>query len=96
MNDHNTHPASGPKPYMTCKEVIDFLMAYIDNELPPEQRHEFDRHMGVCPSCVNYASSYQAAVRAGKAAMLCSEEPASKSVPPALIEAIRAARAKGK
>ena len=54
--------ASCQKPYLTCREVLDFVMAYLDGELTPEQCHEFERHLGVCPSCVNYLHTYKATI----------------------------------
>lgn len=87
----NEHP-QGPKPYMTCRDVLDFLMAYIDGELTEQERSEFDRHLAVCASCVNYLESYKAAVRIGNAAMADPEHPATGLVPDALIRAIREAR----
>lgn len=91
---HNTHDTStaAPKPYMTCREVLDFLMAYLDGELTREQEYEFERHMAVCPSCVNYLSSYKQTVRMGKAAFSDPEDPAAESVPEGLLAAIRKAR----
>ena len=79
---------------MTCREVLDFVMAYLDGELTPDQRYEFERHLGVCPSCVNYLESYKATVRMGKAAMQDLDQPAAGSVPEGLIRAIREARLK--
>jgi len=69
-------------------------MAYLDEELSAEQRYEFERHLKVCPSCVNYLESYKATVRMGKAAMHDPDEPASGTVPEGLIRAIREARLK--
>jgi anti-sigma factor RsiW len=83
------------KPYITCREVLDFIMAYLDGELTPDQKHEFERHLGVCPSCVNYLDSYKATIKLGKAAMEKPDEPATGSVPEGLIRAIREARLKG-
>ncbi len=83
------------KPYMTCHEVLDFLMSYIDGELTPAQLGEFDRHLGVCPSCVNYIDSYKATIRIGKSALANTDDSAAGSVPRELIKAIRAARLKG-
>ncbi len=83
---------SRPRPFLTCREIIDFLMEYIDRTLPDEQRREFERHLAVCPSCVNYLESYQSAVRLGKAAMVDPEQPAEQLVPEALIRAVRKAR----
>jgi anti-sigma factor RsiW len=81
--------------YITCREVLDFIMAYLDGELTPDQKHEFERHLGVCPSCVNYLDSYKATINLGKTAMQNLDEPATGSVPEGLIRAIREARLKG-
>jgi anti-sigma factor RsiW len=89
-----TSPTPDPRPYMTCQEVLDFLMAYLDGELTPDQHHEFERHLNVCPSCVNYLNSYRATVALGKAVMGAPGEPAAGSVPEGLIRAIRQARSR--
>jgi anti-sigma factor RsiW len=78
-------------PYLPCREVLDFLYLYLAEELPPEERAEFDRHLGVCPSCVNYVESYRQTIALGRAAFpaaLDSAEP----VPEELVAAIRSAR----
>jgi hypothetical protein len=77
------------KPYITCRELIDFISAYRDNELVAEERHEFERHLGVCPSCVAYLSTYDTTVALAKRA---GSEPAPADVPEALVQAILAAR----
>ena len=79
---------------MTCREVLDFLMSYLDRELTPEQHHQFERHLAVCPSCVNYLENYQMTVRLGKAAMCGPGQASIEAIPENLIEAIRAARGK--
>jgi anti-sigma factor RsiW len=73
-------------------------MAYLDEELTPGQRHEFERHLAICPSCVNYLNSYTATVQLGKAALqspMSQAETPNGSVPEELIRAIRAARLRG-
>lgn len=75
---------------MNCREFTEFLMAYLDGELPEETRSTFDFHLHGCQSCVNYMESYQATVALGRAA--CSEDaPVPDDVPEALVEAILAA-----
>lgn len=44
---------------MTCREFIEFLMSYIDEELPADQRSEFERHVRMCSSCAAYLESYK-------------------------------------
>jgi anti-sigma factor RsiW len=78
---------------MNCREFIDFLMDYLDGELPDAQRRVFDQHLQHCPPCVRYLESYRQAIRLGQQS-LHSEEPAAlpPGVPERLLEAIRKAR----
>ena len=56
---------------MTCREFVDFLMNYLNGELPVAQRDSFDAHMNVCPSCVLYLETYLQTIRLGKS--LCEQ-----------------------
>lgn len=79
---------------MTCREFVEFLMAYLDDELPPSQRREFDRHLARCADCVNYLTSYEETIRLGK---LCCGDPEGappEDAPDELVRAILAARSK--
>lgn len=78
--------------YITCRELIDFLADYLDGTLSAAMRHEFERHLKVCPSCVAYLEGYKETVRLGKLAMKPTDDPAP--VPESLVKAIRAARAR--
>lgn len=82
--------------YITCQQLIDFIADYLDGSLPADSRHEFDRHLGVCPPCVRYLETYKQTVKLGKLALDRSDEPAAGHVPEGLIHAIRNARARGK
>lgn len=77
------------KPYITCRELIDFIASYRDNELTPDQRVEFERHLSVCPSCVAYLETYEQTIAMAKTA---GNEPVSEDVPESLVQAILAAR----
>lgn len=66
-------------------------MSYLDDELPVAQRTEFDRHMAVCPSCVNYLKTYEKAVLLAKSS---THDVLPAEVPESLIEAILQARKK--
>jgi anti-sigma factor RsiW len=79
------------RPYITCQELIDFIMSYLDNELPAAQRAEFDRHMAVCPSCVDYLKTYEKTVLLAKAG---SDDLVPDEVPESLVDAICRARNK--
>lgn len=82
--------------YITCRELIDFIADYLDGTLAPESRHEFDRHLAVCPPCVAYLDGYKKTVALGRAALESSNDPATGHVPEGLLHAIRAARRSAK
>lgn len=76
---------------LTCRELIDFLAAYLDGELAPEVRALFEVHLSLCPDCVQYVASYRETIRLGKQACEPDAElPAD--VPPELVDSILAAR----
>ncbi len=73
--------------FITCEELITFLLDYLSQELPPGEEREFERHLAICPSCVAYLETYRQAVRLGKAAL----RKESDSPPPELgSELVRA------
>jgi len=80
------------RPLLTCKQLIDFLDGYVEEELSADERAEFDRHLALCPPCIAYLESYRATVRLGRSALAPSEEEAPNDVPEALVHAILAAR----
>jgi anti-sigma factor RsiW len=74
-----------------CREFTEFLMDYLDGELPEGARSEFEYHLHGCQACVNYMDTYRATVTLGRAA--CSEDAAlPDDVPEGLVQAILAAR----
>ena len=84
------------KPFITCKQLQDFLSDYSEGTLPDVQRSEFHRHLAVCPSCVNYVEQYKTTIALGKAAFDCPDDSPPADVPEELIQAILAARKKRK
>ena len=79
------------KPYITCQQLIDFIASYRDNDLAPDQRSEFDRHLAVCPSCVAYLKTYEQTVLLARAS---AGEPVPDEIPEPLVKAILDARRK--
>lgn len=77
---------------LTCREIADFLMAYVDGDLSPAERQEFDRHLEVCPPCVHYLRNYRETIRLGKAAM---DESSGGPIPEELVRAILSSRKAG-
>ena len=75
---------------LTCRDVADFLMAYLDRELAPPQRLAFEAHLAACDECVRYLRSYARTVRLAQASGRDADEPAD--VPERLVRSILAAR----
>lgn len=76
---------------MNCREFTEFVMAWIDGELPEDERATFEAHIQECPPCVRFLHSYQDTVRLGKAAS-ADDESVLQEVPERLIRAVLAAR----
>jgi anti-sigma factor RsiW len=75
---------------VNCRTLIEFLMAYLDGELPDAERAQFEAHLAECPWCVAYLKTYQETVRLGKAVLT---EPEAPPPPEELVRAVLAARA---
>jgi len=91
---HKREAALGAKPHINCRQLIDFIMSYQENELPPGERAEFERHLAACPPCQAYLDTYDKTVELAKQSG--AEDPVPAEVPESLIAAILAARTPGK
>lgn len=88
---HNNDPSpSEPGEFITCRQLIDFLGDYVEGELPPPDRHELDRHLAVCPSCVAYLDSYVKTRQLGRTVL--RDEAGATQVPEDLVRRILLAR----
>lgn len=79
---------------VTCREFADFIADYLSSDLPAESRREFDRHLEVCPNCVNYLRGYEETVKLGKRAFDDDDAPVPDTVPEELVQGILSARLK--
>ena len=73
---------------LTCREIADFLMSYLDHELDAIQLREFEHHLELCPPCVSYLESYKATGALSKKAFAAEPE----KMPEELVKSILAAR----
>ena len=48
---------------MTCQDLADFLVDYVDGDLPALIHLQFEAHLGVCPDCVHYLQQYRDTIR---------------------------------
>ena len=76
---------------LTCRQVLDFLGAYLDGELAGAVLADFEHHLTLCPECTDYVASYRETVRLGRSAF-DPDGPAPAEVPEELLAAIVASR----
>ena len=77
------------RPYITCRQLIDFIIDYVDDALDEVSRQDFERHLGVCPSCQAYLQNYRATMSLAKIAV--TDDPLD-DVPEELVTRILARR----
>ncbi|MGE0640594.1 MAG: anti-sigma factor [Thermoanaerobaculia bacterium] len=83
---------SGGEEYLTCEEILGFLLEYLSRELSPEEETHFERHLARCPSCLAYLRTYRQTVRLGRIALQKEKEAPPPELAPELVRAILAAR----
>jgi anti-sigma factor RsiW len=75
---------------MTCEEVAEFLLDYLEHQLTEEQRGIFEHHVSVCPDCQHYIESYRKTIHLAKSAETQISD--RNEIPEGLVQAILRAR----
>ena len=78
---------------MTCQELADFILDFVEGRLPEDQATVFEEHLAICPSCIAYIKSYKSTCEILDALGCTKEEETPKEVPEELVQAILRARA---
>jgi anti-sigma factor RsiW len=76
---------------MTCQELSELLMDYLDGRVPEPVRLRFEEHLEECPDCVAYLATYEQTIRLSKEAWTAGTLP---EIPEELVRAVLAARSK--
>ena len=76
----------------TCKDFVGFLIDYLEDSLPEEQRRVFDAHLEACPSCVTYLETYQETIQLGQAVCKDPDGATPENAPEELVQAILQSR----
>ncbi len=80
---------------MTCQQLTDFILDYLEGELPAETKVAFEHHLTRCPNCVNYLASYETTTAMARRAF--DDDPGSRpQMPEELVQAILAASRKAR
>jgi predicted anti-sigma-YlaC factor YlaD len=77
------------KPFLTCREIIDFIVDYLDHELDGATAALFQQHLERCVSCRAYLATYQETIRMARQSCLPER---SDEIPEELVMAILQSR----
>ena len=78
---------------MTCRELADFILDYLDGGLAADVRERFEGHLTRCPNCRRYIAAYETTVSLGRRAFDDESATADRTgAPEDLIQAILSAR----
>jgi anti-sigma factor RsiW len=77
---------------VTCRELIEFIVDYLDGQLPAGVHEPFEHHLSLCPACQRYLRQYRATASAGVAAFADPDADVPDDVPAQLITAILESR----
>ena len=47
---------------MKCTEFVELVTAYLEDQLPADQRAEFELHMELCPGCDRYLDQFRTTI----------------------------------
>lgn len=78
------------RPYITCRQLIDYIVDYVDGALGETAQHDFERHLSVCGSCQAYLATYRETMSLTR---IVATDDRLEDVPEDLVRAILAHRA---
>jgi predicted anti-sigma-YlaC factor YlaD len=44
---------------ISCQNIVDFCVDYLEGSLPSDDQTGFDRHLTVCGACLSFFESYR-------------------------------------
>jgi len=71
---------------LTCQDVADRLIDYVEGDLEPDDRAAFEVHMARCAECATFLASYLRATELARHAVLQAMPAAARD---RLVEALR-------
>lgn len=79
---------------ITCRELIEWVWAYLEGDVSGPSLREFELHFEICDACVAYLKSYRQTIHLARQAFQTPNAPAPSEVPEELVQAILAAKRK--
>lgn len=68
---------------ISCGQIVEYCLDYIEGDLPDEEQTSFRRHLGQCPDCVTFFETYRRTPE-------ISRDVLGMSIPPSVKESVRA------
>ena len=73
---------------ITCREFEEFVLKYLDGDLPSKQAKIFEWHLRICRECREYLAAYKRTIEIGKAVLGPADASVPEDVPEDLIRAV--------
>ena len=73
---------------ITCREFEEFVLSYLDGELPARQAKIFEWHLRICRECREYLAAYKRTIELGRAVLGPAHEAVPDDVPEDLVRAV--------
>ena len=73
---------------ITCREFEEFVLSYLDGELPARQTRIFEWHLRICRECREYLAAYRRTIELGEAVLGPAHEAVPEDVPEDLVRAV--------
>ena len=48
---------------LTCRELVELVTSYLEDDLSENDRARFDRHLDLCPGCATYVEQFRETIR---------------------------------
>lgn len=53
-----------PLTHKTCNQIANLVLAYLNGQLSPRVKRDFEQHLDICPDCVSFLKTYKRTVAA--------------------------------
>ena len=67
---------------ISCQDVVDFCLDYLEGVLPEEEKGHFHRHLNMCGECVTFFETYRRTPEVSRQAL-------ALEMPPQVKDAVR-------
>ena len=85
---------TNPDPTIDCQSLENFIIDFIDDNLPAREKMLFIKHIEECEHCDDYLKSYRKTIDLSKAALTDKKSDEKADIPEKMVEAILAATRK--